>query len=184
MTTRTRRPLAIAMVASWCFSLSGCRSARQEEPSMTATTSISVQSPAFGEGQPIPRRYTCDGENVSPPLRWTGIPAGTGSVAVVVDDPDAPAGTYTHWVVVNIAPTITSFDQAHAPPNAQQVVNSAGKAAYTGPCPPAGTHHYRFTVYALPAAIEPRHTGSLAGALKAIRTSATAQGRLVGTYAR
>jgi phosphatidylethanolamine-binding protein (PEBP) family uncharacterized protein len=78
---------------------------------MTSTASISVQSPAFAEGQPIPRRYTCDGDNVSPPLSWTGLPAGTGSVALVVDDPDAPSGTYTRWVVVNVAPTVTSFDQ-------------------------------------------------------------------------
>jgi Raf kinase inhibitor-like YbhB/YbcL family protein len=151
---------------------------------MTSTARISVQSPAFAEGQPIPRRYTCDGDNVSPPLSWTGLPAGTGSVALVVDDPDAPSGTYTHWVVVNVAPTVTSLDEDAVPPNAQQVVNSAGKASYTGPCPPSGTHHYQFTVYALPGAIEPGRTRSLAPALDAIRTNATAYGRLVGTYAR
>jgi phosphatidylethanolamine-binding protein (PEBP) family uncharacterized protein len=85
---------------------------------------------------------------------------------------------------VNVAPTVTSFEEDQVPPNAQQVVNSAGKATYTGPCPPSGTHHYQFTVYALPGAVEPQRTRSLAAALDAIRTNATAHGRLVGTYTR
>ena len=104
----------------------------------------------FAAGGAIPRRFTCVGENVSPPLDWLGVPAGTVEVAVVVDDPDAPRGTYVHWVAVGIDPAHTELAEGALPPGARQGRNSAGKAAYSGPCPPGGPpHHYRFTVYAL-----------------------------------
>jgi Raf kinase inhibitor-like YbhB/YbcL family protein len=151
---------------------------------VTAPTSITVQSTEFSAGEPIPMRYTCDGENISPPLSWAGIPPNSGALALVVDDPDAPRGTYTHWVVVNINPAITSLGIGEVAAGARLVVNSAGDAAYTGPCPPSGTHHYRFTVYALSHPLEPDRTRSLKDALAAIRAAATARGQLVGTYHR
>jgi Raf kinase inhibitor-like YbhB/YbcL family protein len=151
---------------------------------VTGPTRITVQSTEFSAGGPIPTRYTCDGDNISPPLSWAGIPPNSASLALVVDDPDAPSGTFTHWVVVNINPAITSLRAGEVPAGAQQVANSAGDAAYFGPCPPSGTHHYRFTVYALPQPLEPDRTRSLNEALTAIRRAATAQGQLVGTYRR
>jgi len=146
---------------------------------------ITVSSPAFAAGAAIPRRFTCQGENLSAPLGWSGVPAGTVEVALVVDDPDAPRRTYVHWVVVGIDPARTELAEGAVPPGARQVSNSAGTAAYTGPCPPGGPpHHYRFTVYAL------QHKPGVAGdaspeaAIEAIEAAAVARGRLVGMFGR
>src|SRR5829696_8115742 len=115
---------------------------------------ITISSPAFNAGAAIPQRFTCDGDNLSPPLRWSAVPAGTVEVGLVVDDPDAPRGTYVHWVLVGLNPASTELAEGAVPPGARQVRNSAGKAAYTGPCPPGGApHHYRFTVYASSAGL-------------------------------
>jgi Raf kinase inhibitor-like YbhB/YbcL family protein len=145
---------------------------------------ISVDSPDITEGGPIPTRYTCDGENVSPPLRWSGIPQDTAALALVVDDPDAPRGTFTHWVVVDIDPAVTSLARGQSPEGAKQIVNSAGRASYMGPCPPGGVHRYRFTVYALSRRLALPSRVPLSSALHAIGAAATAQGTLVGTYRR
>jgi Raf kinase inhibitor-like YbhB/YbcL family protein len=146
---------------------------------------ITVSSPAFTEGAAIPQRFTCDGDNRSPPLRWSDVPAGTVEIALVVDDPDAPRGTYVHWVVVSIDPASTELVEGAVPPGAQQVPNSAGTAAYTGPCPPGGApHHYRFTVYALQQRAEFGADASPEAAIAAIEAAATARGRLVGTFGR
>jgi Raf kinase inhibitor-like YbhB/YbcL family protein len=146
---------------------------------------ITVSSPAFAAGAAIPRRFTCEGENVSPPLRWSGVPAGTVEVALVVDDPDAPRGTYVHWVVVGMDPARTELAEGAAPPEARQVSNSAGTATYTGPCPPGGpAHRYRFTVYALQRMAEVAGDTSPEAAIQAIEAAAAARGRLVGTFGR
>lgn len=145
---------------------------------------ISVNSPDITEGGPIPTRYTCDGEDVSPPLRWSGIPLDTAALALVVDDPDAPRGTFTHWVVVDIDPAVTSLARGQSPRGAQQIVNSAGRASYMGPCPPSGVHRYRFTVYALSRRLALPSRAPLSSTLHAIGAAATAQGTLVGTYRR
>jgi Raf kinase inhibitor-like YbhB/YbcL family protein len=164
--------------------MAGCSTTNRKEPTVQAPANITVESPDFTEGGPIPVRYTCDGEDVSPPLRWTGVPAGTPALALVVDDPDAPRGTFTHWVVVDIDPTVTSIARGEVPPGGQQIANSAGKASYMGPCPPSGTHHYRFTVYALNRRLALPPNTTLQSALDAIDAAATAYGRLVGTFKR
>jgi hypothetical protein len=146
---------------------------------------ITVSSPAFAAGAAIPQRFTCDGDNRSPPLRWSGVPAGTVEAALVVDDPDAPRGTYVHWVVVGVDPASTELAEGSDPAGARQVRNSAGKAAYTGPCPPGGpAHHYRFTVYALQRRAEVGADASPEAAIQAIEAAATARGRLIGTFGR
>jgi Raf kinase inhibitor-like YbhB/YbcL family protein len=146
---------------------------------------ISVSSPAFTAGSAIPQRFTCDGDNISPPLRWSGVPPGTVEVALVVDDPDASRGTYVHWVVVGMDSASTELAEGAVPSGARQVGNSAGKAAYTGPCPPGGApHHYRFTVYALQQRAEVGADASPEAAIEAIEAAATARGRLVGTFGR
>ena len=146
---------------------------------------IVVTSPAFAAGTAIPRRFTCEGENVSPPLAWSGVAAGTAEVALVVDDPDAPRGTYVHWIVIGLDRATTKLAEGMVPPGARQVRNSAGKAAYTGPCPPGGSpHHYRFTIYALQRKAEVDGEASPEAAIAAIEAAATARGRLVGTYGR
>jgi Raf kinase inhibitor-like YbhB/YbcL family protein len=146
---------------------------------------ITVSSPAFTQGAAIPQRFTCDGDNRSPPLRWSELPTGTVEIALVVDDPDAPRGTYVHWVVVGLEPASTELAQATVPPGARQIRNSAGKAVYTGPCPPGGPpHHYRFTIYALQHPPDVGDDASPEAAIQAIEAAASARGRLVGTYGR
>ena len=146
---------------------------------------ITVTSPAFAAGATIPKRFTCQGENVSPPLAWSGVAAGTAEVALVVDDPDAPRGTFVHWVVVGLDPARAKLAEGAVPPGARQLPNSGGSAAYTGPCPPGGpAHHYRFTVYALQRSPEVADDADPGAAVQAIEAAATARGRLVATFGR
>lgn len=107
-----------------------------------------LTSPAFTQNRPIPAKYTCQGEGISPPLAMSGLPDGTKSLALVVEDPDAPLGTWTHWVVWNVAPR-ADFPEGSAPPNAVEGVTSFGRPGYGGPCPPTGVHRYFFKLYAL-----------------------------------
>lgn len=145
---------------------------------------ITVTSSAFRKGQPIPAEFTCDGPRGSPPLAWAGVPDEAAALALVVDDPDAPRGTFVHWVVLDIPVRTTSVDAGTVPAGGVEAKNTAGRASYTGPCPPSGTHHYRFTVYALSERTGFRDGAGLDQALRAVTSSAIGQGRLVGTYRR
>lgn len=156
----------------------------REEPSVTATQSMTVTSSAFGDGQPIPTEFTCDGPGRVPDLTWQGTPADAGALAVVVDDPDAPSGTFTHWVVLDLPADTRGLAGGSLPSGATQAVNSGGREGYYPPCPPSGTHHYRFTVYALTRATGLNNGVDLDTALRAVQANAMGQGRLVGTYAR
>ena len=144
---------------------------------------IDVSSSAFGPNDPIPSKYTCDGEGVSPPLAWSPPPKQTESVAILVDDPDAPSGTFLHWLVTDIPPSLTAFDEGAAMPRDSSVVeNDAGNASYYGPCPPNGTHHYHFHVYALDTSIgRPESRNEF---LAAIEGHVLDQGELVAVYQR
>jgi Raf kinase inhibitor-like YbhB/YbcL family protein len=182
-----RRQVLHSLLLFLLIGLAGCddtQSQPGQEPTVTAANSITVTSSAFQDGQPIPARYSCDGDNVSPQLAWQGVPSEAKAVALVVDDPDAPRGTFVHWVLLDLDPGISSLAENSVPAGATQANNSAGKAAYFGPCPPSGTHHYRFTVYALSSATGLKAGADLNQALKAIESSAIARGRLVGTYTR
>jgi hypothetical protein len=141
---------------------------------------LTISSPAFGNGAPIPVQYTCKGANTSPPLTWSA-PLGA---ALVVDDPDAVNGLYIHWIVAGIAPGSGSTGDGQTPAGGTVLPNTAGQPEYKGPCPPAGsgTHHYRFTLYQLPNTYE--LPGGLAGvqAAQTIAGAATAQAQLVGTF--
>ncbi len=107
-----------------------------------------ISSPAISDGATIPTQYTCSGAGQSPPLSWSGVPQGTQSFALLVEDPDAPVGTFVHWVVYDIPPTSQGFQEGTV--EGIQGVNGAGKASYMGPCPPPGKpHHYHFTLFAL-----------------------------------
>src|SRR5215470_19713399 len=113
----------------------------------SGAAAITVRSPAFAAGAAIPVRFSCRGSNAPVPLTWTGIPGGATSIALIMDDPDAPSGTFTHWVVFNLPATSRGIVNGRLPAGAAQAQNGRGQAAYTGPCPPSGTHHYRFTIY-------------------------------------
>ncbi|TDD16985.1 YbhB/YbcL family Raf kinase inhibitor-like protein [Kribbella turkmenica] len=166
--------------------LTGCggtQSQSGKEPAVPAP-SITVTSRAFVDGGDIPRRFTCDGDDVSPPLAWKGLPEQVGAVALVVDDPDAPRGTFTHWVLLDLEPVTTTLPENEVPAGAKQAKNSAGRTSYFGPCPPRGTHHYRFTVYALSEATGLPDGAVLEDALHAIDSRTLARGRLTGLYSR
>jgi len=168
--------LALALLTGGCGGNGG-------EVESSAPANITVTSSAFAEGESIPQEYSCRGRNVSPPLSWSGIPASAQALALVVDDPDAPRGTFTHWVAVDFAPTVTSLGQGEIPSGAVQANNSAGNPGYTGPCPPSGTHHYRFTVYALSERTGLTDGADLAEAQRTIAEHAIVQGTLTGTFA-
>lgn len=116
---------------------------------------FSLESSAFKLNSAIPDQYTCNGTNISPPLTWTDVPAKTKSLALVVDDPDAAGGTWTHWVLFNIPPTVSSLDTgADVPEGASVGNNSWNSKGYRGPCPPLGAHRYVFTLYAVDKIVE------------------------------
>ena len=149
-----------------------------EDPAMTDT--ISVTSPAFDEGGAIPTSYSCDGEDVSPPLAWQGAPDGTVAFALIVDDPDA--GGFVHWTVADIAASDGSAEEGESPGIDGR--NGFGRAGYGGPCPPSGTHRYVVTLYALsePLSVEPGF--SAADLRSAMEGRVLATGHLTGTYRR
>src|SRR5205085_10030512 len=125
---------------------------------------MKITSKAFNDGAEIPSKYTCDGENVSPPLAWDGAPDTAKSLALIVHDPDAPAGDWVHWVVFHLPPSVSEL-QEHVPPSeslpngAMQGRNDFKKIGYGGPCPPSGSHRYLFRLYALDTAL-PLHSGA------------------------
>jgi Raf kinase inhibitor-like YbhB/YbcL family protein len=149
-------------------------------PNAPADGPLTISSPAFADGAPIPVQYTCKGANIAPPLAWSAPMGG----ALVVDDPDAVNGLYIHWVVIGIAPGSGSTADGQTPAGATVLPNTAGQAGYKGPCPPAGTgtHHYRFTLYQLPN--DYQLPGGLAGveAAQTIGGAATAQAQLTGMF--
>jgi Raf kinase inhibitor-like YbhB/YbcL family protein len=176
--------LCLLVLTASTMSCTGGQPSTSEEPAVEAPDVITVRSAAFRDGQPIPARFTCDGDGRSPPLAWDSVPEDAAALALVVDDPDAPRGTFVHWVVLDMPAGTTAVDADAVPSGAVQARNSAGRASYFGPCPPSGTHHYRFTVFALSKRTGLRDGAQLDKALRAVETTATAQGRLVGTYAR
>ncbi len=112
---------------------------------------MKLTSSAFQHQQKIPRKYTCDGENINPPLVFVDVPQATRSLVLIVDDPDAPRGTWVHWVVYNIHPAVREVKEQSVPRDGIEGMTSSGKPGYAGPCPPSGTHRYVFKLYALDA---------------------------------
>jgi Raf kinase inhibitor-like YbhB/YbcL family protein len=142
---------------------------------------LSVTSPAFGNNQLTPKRYTCDGEDVNPPLSIGKVPEGTRTLALIVDDPDAPMGTWDHWIVWNIPPT-SKIEENTVP--GVEGLNDFRKHSYGGPCPPSGTHRYFFKIYALDTQLNipvNSRKRDLEGAMKG---HMLAKGELVGLYRR
>lgn len=149
---------------------------------------MKIQSTAFKEGEKIPSKFTCDGENVSPELSWNDFPESTKTFALIVDDPDAPGGTFVHWVVYNIPSNVTSFPEEttsnNLPVGAKQGTNHFGDNDYGGPCPPAGTHRYYFKLYALDSEIQLKAGAGKRDLLKAIEGHKVAEAQLMGKYER
>ncbi len=164
--------LSILFVASAAYAM----------PADQDPTQLEVSSAAFNPNQEIPAEYTCEGAGTAPALSWSKPPAGTRSLAVVVEDTDAPNGTFTHWMVTGISPATTHFAKGGVlPAGALAQTNDKGKAGYAGPCPSDGTtHHYHFHVYALDIRLDKPMAKTSFGS--AIQGHVLAQGELVGTY--
>lgn len=146
--------------------------------------SIQVTSSAFKEGENIPRKHTCDGEDLSPALSWSGIPQGTASLALIADDPDAPVGTWVHWVVADLSPELTGLPEG-ATRLGVDGVNGFRKTGYGGPCPPKGsTHRYYFKVYALDKTLGLKSRMTKSDVEKAMQGHILSQGQLMGRYSR
>jgi Raf kinase inhibitor-like YbhB/YbcL family protein len=148
-------------------------------PSRAAAT-ITVTSSVFTDGRPIPPQFTCSDGGAAPDLAWRGVPAGTKSVALVVTDPDAPGGTFVHWVLYGLPPRDGRLAGDQPPAGASEADNSSGEKGWTPPCPPSGTHQYHFTVYALSGQPSGKSTPDL---LDSIGSLALARGELTGTVA-
>lgn len=149
---------------------------------------LAITSAAFAQDQPIPSEYSCDGKGQSPPLTWSGAPEGTRSFALIMDDPDAPLGTFVHWVIYDIPASSTGLPQGTAHDSklqdgSLQGPNTTGRAGYTPPCPPGGTHRYFFKLYALDIAMDAAGLGK-DSLLAAMEGHILAQGELMGTFTR
>ena len=150
---------------------------------------MKISIAAFTEGGMIPKKYTCDDANVSPPLTFGGVPAGAKSLALIADDPDAPVGTWVHWVIFNILPATKSLPE-NVPPEkvlssgARQGINDFRYIGYGGPCPPGGTHRYFFKLYALDIELQLNGGISKKDLLGAMRNHILAEAHLMGKYKR
>lgn len=153
-------------------------------PSAVPAGAFKIASDVFSEGGAIPKKYACDGENVSPPLKWVGAPSGTKSFTLIMDDPDAPGGTFTHWVAFDMPGTQTEIPE-RAPSVGKGAKNGRGQTGYTGPCPPSGTHRYFFTLYALDVpSLGLQEGASRADVEKAMTGHILASTQTMGRYGR
>ncbi len=145
---------------------------------------MTISSPAFGNCQMIPKIYTCDGQNINPSLIFSNLPQSTKSLSLIVDDPDAPNGTWVHWIVFNILPTTTNIAQNSVPTGSTLGTTSFGKPGYGGPCPPSGTHRYFFKLYALDTTLKADTKTTKARLEKEMQGHILDQAQLVGLYQR
>jgi Raf kinase inhibitor-like YbhB/YbcL family protein len=154
-----------------------------------AAMALELRSSAFDGGGAIPAKYTCDGAESSPPLSWSGAPAGTKAFALIADDPDAPAGTWVHWVAWNIPAETSALKEGLAkggqlPDGTRQGMTDFKRAGYGGPCPPSGTHRYFFKLYALDAPLDLPPSTDKSKLEASMKVHILAQAELMGTYAR
>ena len=144
---------------------------------------MKITSSAFQEGGNIPSKFTCDGSDTSPPLQITGVPSSAKSLVLIADDPDAPSGLFTHWLVWNIPPQTNSIAEGSAAKGVHGT-NDFGKSGYRGPCPPPGTHRYSFKIFALDRELDLSSGAKRSQVDAAMKGHVIAQGELVGRYAR
>ena len=152
-------------------------------PVAAGGATMKITSSAFHGGGDIPSKFTCDASDTSPPLQITGIPSEAKSLVLIADDPDAPGGLFTHWLVWNIPPQTSSIAEGIAPKGVQGA-NDFGKSGYRGPCPPPGRHRYSFKIFALDRELELRSGAKRSQVDAAMKGHVIAQGELVGRYGR
>lgn len=188
----------IVLLLTACL-LMGCGNMQKENQnankSMEDTMStgsverLMLTSTAFKEGEMIPRKYSCDGADISPPLKWNSVPSQTKSLALIADDPDAPMGTWVHWVIFNIPPNLTELPEevptaSSLPDGTLQGKNDFRNIGYGGPCPPGGTHRYFFKLYALDAMLKLPAGSTKPNLLRAMQGHIVGEAQLMGKYSR
>jgi Raf kinase inhibitor-like YbhB/YbcL family protein len=186
--------LLVAVVLATAILLTGCGSGSDNDPEFDPKSSliatIDISSAAFEDGDSIPPEYTCDGNNTSPPLRWSDVPGGTRSIAILVDDPDAPAGIFRHCSVYNIPSGTRSLPAGQASTiklkdSTRQTINTFDNIGYSGPCPPEGQEHeYVFFIYALSEPLNIRDDATALDMSAALRGKVIGTGSFSGTYVR
>jgi hypothetical protein len=182
----------LLIMTALAITISGCeqkKEAGEVSEERSQDMAISVSSSAFQEGGMIPAKYTCDGEDASPPLKWTGVPEGTKSLALISDDPDAPMGTWVHWVMWNVPPSAGELSEnvspkPELPDGSRQGISDFRRPGYGGPCPPSGVHRYYFKIYALDTMLDLPSSTRKADLLKAMKGHILAEGQLMGKYSR
>jgi Raf kinase inhibitor-like YbhB/YbcL family protein len=178
--------LLLASLSLFTFQLSQLHSQTKK---WSAKMNITIESPAFKNGEYIPSKYTCDGEDISPALKWSNIPEGTKSLALICDDPDAPIGDWVHWVLYNIPPETRELKE-HIPSDkilkdgSIHGLNDWKRYGYGGPCPPSGVHRYFFKLYALDTKLNLGPGATKKQLLDAMKGHIIAQGELMGKYQR
>jgi Raf kinase inhibitor-like YbhB/YbcL family protein len=183
-----RRLLVIGFLAG--VLLAGCGGGDDEAvvtgPPPSAPDEIRLTSPAFEQDGTIPERFTCDGEDTSPPLEWSGVSKEAAEFALLVEDPDAPGATFVHWLLLGIDRATRGLAEGETPPGAEEAKTSFGDEGYGGPCPPEGDdpHRYVFTLYALQGPLDVDADASPAEVRAAIGEAALARGQLTGRYGR
>ena len=170
--------MLLATVASSLFTIQDVHAGER------TMSKLQITSPLFPHNGMIPSKFTCDGADVSPPLSIANIPEKTKSFALIVDDPDAPRGTWVHWVVWNIAAGTKEIPENSVSPEAIQGTNDFGKQRYGGPCPPSGTHRYLFKLYALDASLSLKPGSTKTQIEEAMKRHVLAQAELIGLYRR
>lgn len=155
-----------------------------DQSSTLTVGNMKISSPAFGQNQEMPEVYTCDGQDISPPLTISGVPETAQSLALIVNDPDAPMGNWIHWTAWNLSPGLSEIQAGQAPEGAEEGQTSFGSVGYGGPCPPSGTHRYFFQLFALDARLELPSDTDAKGLEKAMEGHVLDKAGLVGTYSR
>ena len=178
--------LCVLVSCVLCLMLGMAVAQEMEEMETMEEMEFTLTSSAFEDGQRIPSKYTCSGMDVTPPLEWSGVPEGCVSLAIIMDDPDAPSGTWVHWVIWNIDPALGGLDEALDTEGIGAVLgkNSWSKAAYGGPCPPSGVHRYYFRIYALSDYPDVNPGASKSKLKRAIKDITLDECKLMGTYSK
>ena len=178
--------LALGFSGSGTWQSSSAKASEKEGSKMT----IQLASSAFLEGAPIPAKYTCDGQDISPPLKWRDVPQGTKTLALICDDPDAPVGTWVHWVLYGLPGSVVELPEGlptteNLPNGAKQGLNDFKRIGYGGPCPPGKSpHRYFFKLYALDTELNLPAKAAKKDLLRAMEGHILGEGRLMGTYKR
>ncbi len=188
---KTLEPLKLGSMAAVSLTLAFALAAGTSSAAETKKgNTMQLTSTAFKEGKEIPSKYTCDGRDLSPPLKWGDVPAGAKSLALITDDPDAPVGTWVHWVVYDLPATATELPEGVAKAQtveggAKQGFNDFKRLGYGGPCPPRGKpHRYFFKLYALDAPLDLKPGATKKEVERAMEKHVLAEANLMGTYQR